>query len=555
MKTDLEIAREAKMLPIDAIAEKAGFLPGETEHYGHYKAKISNDAFTRLADRPDGKLVLVTAVNPTPAGEGKTTTTIGLGDAIASLGENIMIAIREPSLGPVFGVKGGAAGGGYAQVIPMEDINLHFTGDIHAITAANNLLCAMVDNHLFQGNVLGIDPERVVFPRALDMNDRALRSVTLGVGGGKNGVEHHGAFLITAASEIMAILCLAEDMADLKRRLGRIICAYTYEGKPVTASDLKADGAMAALLREAMQPNLVQTLAQTPTLVHGGPFANIAHGCNTVRATKLALKAADIVITEAGFGADLGAEKFFDIKCRTAGLKPSAVVLVVTARALKYNGGVAKEDLKTENVAALKAGLPNLAAHVENLKKYGIPVVAAINRFYADTEAELAAIFEECDRLGVPCALSDAFARGGEGTVDLAKAVLNVLGSGEGFRPLYSLDLSLTEKLEALACNFYGADGIEVSEKAAGEIAVLEGLGFGKLPVCVAKTQYSLSDDPAKLCRPSGFKLHVNTVRVSAGAGFVVAETGSILTMPGLPKVPAAEGITTAEDGTVDGLF
>ena len=555
MKTDLEIARETTMLPIDQIAAKAGFLPEETEHYGHYKAKISNAAFERLASRPDGKLVLVTAVNPTPAGEGKTTTTIGLGDAIASLGRNIMIAIREPSLGPVFGVKGGAAGGGYSQVIPMEDINLHFTGDIHAITAANNLLCAMVDNHLFQGNALGIDPERVVFPRALDMNDRALRSVTLGVGGEKNGVEHRGAFLITAASEIMAILCLSEDMADLKKRLGRIICAYTYEGKPVTAAELKADGAMAALLREAMQPNLVQTLAQTPTLVHGGPFANIAHGCNTVRATKLALKAADIVITEAGFGADLGAEKFFDIKCRTAGLEPAAVVLVVTARALKYNGGVAKEDLKTENVEALKAGLPNLVAHVENLKKYGIPVVAAINRFYADTEAELAEIFKTCDELGVPCALSDAFARGGEGTVDLAKAVLGVLGTGEGFRPLYSLDLSLTEKLDTLARNFYGADGIEISEKAAGEIATLEALGFGKLPICVAKTQYSLSDDPTKLCRPTGFKLHVNTVRVSAGAGFVVAETGSILTMPGLPKVPAAEGITTDENGTVDGLF
>ena len=555
MKTDLEIAREAELLPIDKIAEKAGFLPDELEHYGRFKGKISNSAFDRLSSRPNGKLVLVTAVNPTPAGEGKTTTTIGLGDAIASLGKNIMIAIREPSLGPVFGVKGGAAGGGYAQVIPMEDINLHFTGDLHAITAANNLLCAMVDNHLFQGNALGIDPDRVVFPRALDMNDRALRSVTLGLGGGKNSVEHRGSFLITAASEVMAILCLASDMADLKKRLGRIICAYTYDGKPVTAADLKADGSMAALLRDAMQPNLVQTLEHTPCLVHGGPFANIAHGCNTVRATRLALKAADIVVTEAGFGADLGAEKFFDIKCRTAGLTPGAVVLVVTARALKYNGGVAKEDLRTENVEALRAGLPNLCAHIENLKKYGIPVVAAINRFYADTPAELKVIFDACAELGVPCALSDAFASGGKGTVELAKTVLGVLTDGSGFRPLYPLELSLEEKLSVLARRIYGADGLDISPRAAEELSALEKLGFGKLPVCVAKTQYSLSDDPTRLGRPSGFKLHVNTVRVSAGAGFVVAETGSILTMPGLPKVPAAEGITTSDDGVVDGLF
>ena len=556
MKSDLQIAREANIAPIDKIAEKAGFLPDELVSYGKYKAKIDNSAYTRLADRPDGKLILVTAVNPTPAGEGKTTTAVGLADAMSMIGCNTMLTLREPSLGPVFGVKGGAAGGGYAQVVPMEDINLHFTGDLHAITAANNLLCALLDNHIFQGNALNIDKERVVFSRVLDMNDRALRSINVGLGGEKNGVPRPDSFMITVASEVMAILCLAKDLADLKARLGKIIVAYTVDGKPVTARDLHADGSMAVLLKDAINPNLVQTLGHTPCLMHGGPFANIAHGCNSVRATRLALKAADYVVTEAGFGADLGAEKFMDIKCRLAGLSPDAVVLVASVRALKYNGGVAREDLKIPNANALKAGLPNLAAHVENMKRFGVPVLVAINRFDTDSDEELAVIASACAEMGAKCALNEVFLKGGEGGIEMAKALTQMIADEPAaYHPLYASELSLTEKIECVAKNIYGAADVEYSDEAKAKLADAEASGYGNMPICVAKTQYSLSDDATKLCRPTGFTLHVRNIRVCAGAGFVVILTGNILTMPGLSKEPAANRIDIDEAGEIVGLF
>jgi len=556
MKSDLQIAREANIAPIDKIAEKAGFLPDELVPYGKYKAKIDNSAYTRLADRPDGKLILVTAVNPTPAGEGKTTTAVGLADAMSMIGCNTMLTLREPSLGPVFGVKGGAAGGGYAQVVPMEDINLHFTGDLHAITAANNLLCALLDNHIFQGNALNIDKERVVFSRVLDMNDRALRSINVGLGGEKNGVPRPDSFMITVASEVMAILCLAKDLADLKARLGKIIVAYTVDGKPVTARDLHADGSMAVLLKDAINPNLVQTLGHTPCLMHGGPFANIAHGCNSVRATRLALKAADYVVTEAGFGADLGAEKFMDIKCRLAGLSPDAVVLVASVRALKYNGGVAREDLKIPNADALKAGLPNLAAHVENMKRFGVPVLVAINRFDTDSDEELAVIASACAEMGAKCALNEVLLKGGEGGIEMAKALTQMIADEPAaYHPLYASELSLTEKIECVAKNIYGAADVEYSDEAKAKLADAEASGYGNMPICVAKTQYSLSDDATKLCRPTGFTLHVRNIRVCAGAGFVVILTGNILTMPGLSKEPAANRIDIDEAGEIVGLF
>ncbi len=556
MKSDLAIAREAALAPITEIAERAGFLESEIEPYGKYKAKICGEAFARLAEEKDGKLILVTAVNPTPAGEGKTTTAVGLGDALSLIGKKTMIALREPSLGPVFGIKGGAAGGGYAQVVPMEDINLHFTGDIHAVTAANNLLCALIDNHIHQGNELGIDKDRVVFPRVLDMNDRALRSVTVGLGGEKNGVPRGDGFMISVASEVMAVLCLASDLADLKRRLGRIIVAYTTDGAPVTAAMLHADGAMTVLLKDALNPNLVQTLGKTPCLMHGGPFANIAHGCNSVRATRLALKVADYVVTEAGFGADLGAEKFMDIKCRLAGLKPDAVVLVASVRALKYNGGVPRESLKTPDPQALRRGLPNLAAHIENMKRFGVPVVVAVNRFETDSDAELNAVAEECRRLGAACALNEVFAKGGMGGIALAETLCGVLDSEPSrYKPLYESALPLREKIETLAREIYGAGSVEYSPEAAQKLDEAERMGFGGLPVCVAKTQYSLSDDPTLLCRPAGFALHVRNIRVCAGAGFVVVLTGDVMTMPGLPKLPAANSIDIDENGQVVGLF
>ena len=556
MKSDLAIAREAVMAPIAEIAAAAGFLENELEPYGKYKAKLAEAAFARLENRPDGKLILVTAVNPTPAGEGKTTTAIGLADALASTGRKTMLALREPSLGPVFGIKGGAAGGGYAQVVPMEDINLHFTGDIHAVTAANNLLCALIDNHIHQGNELSINKDRVLFSRVLDMNDRALRSVTVGLGGPKNGVPRADSFMISVASEVMAILCLAADLKELKKRLGRIIAAYPTDGKPVTAQMLHADGAMTVLLKDAIQPNLVQTLEKTPCLIHGGPFANIAHGCNSVRATRLALKAADYVVTEAGFGADLGAEKFMDIKCRLAGLKPDAVVLVVSVRALKYNGGVAKENLKTPDTAALVRGLPNLAAHVENMQRYGVPVVVAVNRFETDSDEELAAVREACRKMGAACEMSEVFAKGGAGGTALAEALCRTIEEKPAaYRPLYEDALSLREKIETLAKTLYGADGVAYSDEAAAALDEAERMGYGRMPVCVAKTQYSLSDDPKLLGRPSGFTLHVRGIRVCAGAGFVVVLTGDIMTMPGLPKVPAANAIDLDENGQIVGLF
>lgn len=556
MKSDLAIAREVIPAPISEIAATAGFSADEIEPYGKYKAKISEAAYTRLADRPDGKLILVTAVNPTPAGEGKTTTAIGLADALAASGRKTMLALREPSLGPVFGVKGGAAGGGYAQVIPMEDINLHFTGDIHAVTAANNLLCALIDNHIHQGNELNIDKDRVVFSRVLDMNDRALRSVTVGQGGEKNGVPRADGFMISVASEVMAVLCLAADLADLKQRLGRIIVAYTRTGEPVTAKMLHADGAMTVLLKDAIQPNLVQTLEKTPCLMHGGPFANIAHGCNSVRATRLALKAADYVVTEAGFGADLGAEKFMDIKCRLAQLKPDAVVLVVSVRALKYNGGVARDALKAPDTAALLRGLPNLTAHIENMQRYGVPVVVAVNRFDTDSAEELAALTDACDRLGVACAMSEVFAHGSRGGAALAEALCDTLAHRPSqYHPLYEDDCTLRQKIETLATQLYGAADVAYTEEAARALDEAERMGFGRMPVCVAKTQYSLSDDPKLLGRPSGFTLHVRGVRICAGAGFVVVLTGDIMTMPGLPKVPAAYSIDLDEQGQIVGLF
>ena len=555
MLTDVEIAQRASMLPIGEIAAGLGLEEGDLEYYGKYKAKLSNDLFAKTKDRPDGKLVLVTAVNPTPAGEGKTTVTVGLGQAMRRIGKNAVIALREPSLGPVFGVKGGAAGGGYAQVVPMEDINLHFTGDMHAITAANNLLCAALDNHLQQGNPLGIDPRQILLKRCMDMNDRALRNINVGLGGKVNGVPREDHFQITVASEVMAILCLAADRADLRARIGRILIAFTYDNKPVYAGDLGVCGAMTLLLKDAVNPNLVQTLENSPALMHGGPFANIAHGCNSVRATKLALKLADYTITEAGFGSDLGAEKFLDIKCRAAGLTPACVVVVATVRALKYNGGVAKPDLARENLAALRAGVVNLRAHVENMRGYGLPVVVALNQFATDTEAELAVVSEECARLGVPVALTEVFAKGGAGGEDLARLVCEACEKPADFHFMYPLELSIKEKLRAIATKIYHADGVQFTAQAAKAVERLEVLGYGDLPVCVAKTQYSLSDDPAKLGRPAGFTVTVRDVYVSAGAGFVVALTGDIMTMPGLPKEPAANRMDIDDDGVITGLF
>ncbi len=557
MLTDIEIAQNCNMRPITEIAAAAGISPDELELYGRYKAKISRGAVRKyLSEGSDGKLILVTAINPTPAGEGKTTTTVGLGQAMTRLGKKTVIALREPSLGPVFGIKGGAAGGGYAQVVPMEDINLHFTGDMHAITAANNLLCAMLDNHLQQGNALGIDPRRIVFSRVLDMNDRALRNVTVGLGGRVNGVPREDHFMITVASEVMAILCLANDFTDLRARLGRILVAYTYDGHPVYASNLRADGAMAVLLRDALQPNLVQTLEGTPCLMHGGPFANIAHGCNSVQATRLAMKLGDYAITEAGFGADLGAEKFMDIKCRKAKISPDCVVLVATVRALKYNGGVAKTDLNTPDVEALRRGIVNLDAHIENLRKYGVPVVVAINAFPSDTAEEMDAIRAFCAEKHVRCALSEVFAKGGEGGAGLAQAVLETLETETAqFRLLYPDSLTLEEKIRKVSTEIYGAAAVNILPAAARELEHITRMGGGNLPVCMAKTQYSLSDDPALLGRPKDFTITVRSVRLAAGAGFVVCETGAIMTMPGLPQKPAAESIEMDEDGTIKGLF
>ena len=556
MLTDIEIAQQAKMEPIAKVGAKIGIHEEELEFYGKYKAKLSNSVWERVKNNPDGKLVLVTAINPTPAGEGKTTTSVGLGQAMDKIGKKAVIALREPSLGPVMGVKGGAAGGGYAQVVPMEDINLHFTGDFHAITAANNLLCAMIDNHITQGNALGIDPTKIVFRRVMDMNDRALRQVVVGLGGKTNGYVREDGFMITVASEVMAILCMAENLIDLKERLGRIVVGTTYDGKEVTARDINAHGAMCALLKDAIHPNLVQTLDNTPCLMHGGPFANIAHGCNSVQATKLALKLSDYVITEAGFGADLGAEKFFDIKCRVANLKPSAVVLVATVRALKYNGGVAKADLAVENLDALSRGIVNLGKHIENLRLYGIPVIVAINRFGQDTDKELEMIETYCKENGAEFALSEVFAKGGEGGVALAEKLVEVLDRNEGnFAPIYDETLPIKEKIEIIVKKIYGGDGVSYTPAAEKQIAALEQSGYGKLPVCMAKTQYSLSDDPKLLGRPSGFTVTVREVKAFAGAGFVTVYAGSIMTMPGLPKAPAAEKIDVDETGTISGRF
>ena len=556
MKTDIEIAQEAKMLHIREVAEKLGIAEDELELYGKYKAKLSDELIERVKDEPDGKLILVTAINPTPAGEGKTTISVGLGEAFGQLGKKAVIALREPSLGPCFGIKGGAAGGGYAQVVPMEDLNLHFTGDFHAITSANNLLAALLDNHIQQGNELGIDPRQVVWKRCLDMNDRVLRNIVVGLGRKMDGMVRKDHFVITVASEIMAVLCLADDMHDLKRRLGKIIVAYTYDGKPVTADDIKATGAMAALLKDALKPNLIQTLEHTPAIVHGGPFANIAHGCNSVRATKTALKLADYVITEAGFGADLGAEKFFDIKSRMAGLHPDAVVLVATVRALKYNGGVAKADLGEENLEALKKGIVNLEKHIENLQKYGVPVVVTLNSFVTDTKAETDYIEQFCRERDCEFALAKVWENGGKGGVELAEKVLKTLETKEShFKPLYADDLSLEEKIETIAKEIYGADGVTYASAAAKELKRIADMGMSDFPVCMAKTQYSLSDDQTKLGRPSGFTINVREVYVSAGAGFVVAITGAIMTMPGLPKNPAAYGIDVDDNGVITGLF
>ena len=555
MLTDIEIAQQCTMLPIADIAERLGVLPEELEPYGRYKAKLSEGIFSRLEGRKDGKLVLVIAINPTPAGEGKTTTTVGLGQAMHRIGKNAVIALREPSLGPVFGVKGGAAGGGYSQVVPMEDINLHFTGDMHAITAANNLLCAMIDNHLQQGNTLSIDPRRILFKRCMDMNDRALRQVVVGLGGKPNGMPREDGFQITVASEVMAILCLAADLADLKKRLGDILIAYNLSGEPVYCRDLEAHGAMAALLKDALKPNLVQTLENTPALMHGGPFANIAHGCNSVRATKLALKLGDYCITEAGFGSDLGAEKFLDIKCRYAGLAPSAIVLVATMRALKYNGGVPKKEVSQENVDALKKGVSNLEAHIDNLHKFGVPVVVAINRFYTDTEAEISFLTDFLTQKGVPFSLCEHFAKGGEGAIDLANKVVAACEEESSFRFLYDEKLPIKEKMAIIAREIYGADGVNYTPAAEKAIKDITTLGKGDLPICVAKTQYSLSDDPSLLGRPTGFTITVKEARLSAGAGFVVLLTGDIMTMPGLPKQPAACKIDVDEQGSIRGLF
>ena len=556
MKTDIQIAQEATMLPIKDVAATIGIKEDDLELYGKYKAKISDELINRTKKNPDGKLILVTAINPTPAGEGKTTTSVGLGEAFGRLGKKALIALREPSLGPCFGIKGGAAGGGYAQVVPMEDLNLHFTGDFHAITSANNLLAALLDNHIQQGNELGIDPRQIVWKRCMDMNDRVLRNIVVGLGSKMDGMVREDHFVITVASEIMAILCLADDMADLKKRLGRIIVAYTFDGKPVTADDLQATGSMAALLKDALKPNLIQTLEHTPAIVHGGPFANIAHGCNSVRATKTALKLADYVITEAGFGADLGAEKFFDIKCRMAGLKPDAVVLVATIRALKYNGGVPKDELSAENLDALKAGIVNLEKHIENLHKFGVPVVVTLNSFVTDTKAETDFVEQFCKERGCKFALSEVWEKGGEGGIDLANKVLETIEHKESnFKVLYDDSLSLKEKIETVAKEIYGADGVTYSPAAERELKRITDLGMGDFPVCMAKTQYSLSDDAKKLGRPSGFKINVREVYASAGAGFVVAVNGSIMTMPGLSKKPAAYGIDVDDNGVITGLF
>ena len=556
MLSDIEIAQGCQMRPITEVAAAAGLDAEDLELYGKYKAKLSADVWNKTAANPDGKLVLVTAINPTPAGEGKTTTTVGLGEALAKMGKNAMIALREPSLGPVFGIKGGAAGGGYAQVVPMEDINLHFTGDMHAITAANNLLCAMLDNHMQQGNILGIDPRRVVFTRVMDMNDRALRNITIGLGGKVNGVPREDHFMITVASEVMAILCLAKDLDDLKKRFGDILVAYTFAGKPVYARDLHAEGAMTALMRDAIKPNLVQTLEGTPALMHGGPFANIAHGCNSVQATRLAMKLADIAITEAGFGADLGAEKFMDIKCRKAGIAPDCIVLVATVRALKYNGGVPKTELNAPNMTALEHGICNLDAHLDNMKKFGVPVVVAINAFPTDTAEEMEFIRKHCAERGVRVALSEVFAKGGEGGEELAREVLAVLDEGKAdFHMLYEDELPLEEKIRKIAKEIYGADGVTFAPAAHKELMNITDMGYGTLPVCIAKTQYSLSDDASLLGRPSQFVVNVRSARLAAGAGFVVVETGAVMTMPGLPKVPAAEKIDVDGAGVITGLF
>ena len=556
MKTDIQIAQEAKLDPIVEVAKKLDISVDELEFYGKYKAKISDEYMEKISKNPDGKLVLVTAINPTPAGEGKTTTSVGLGQAFGKLGKKAVIALREPSLGPCFGIKGGAAGGGYAQVVPMEDLNLHFTGDFHAITSANNLLAAILDNHIQQGNELGIDTRAVVWKRCLDMNDRVLRNVVVGLGAKTDGTVREDHFVITVASEIMAVLCLADDMKDLKERLGRMVVAYNYQGEPVTAADLQAVGAMAALLKDALKPNLIQTLEHTPALVHGGPFANIAHGCNSVRATKTALKMADYVITEAGFGADLGAEKFFDIKCRMSGLKPDAVVLVATVRALKYNGGVAKADLNTENLDALEKGIVNLEKHIENIQKYGVPVVVTLNSFVSDTEAEISFVKNFCEERGCEFAISEVWEKGGEGGIALAEKVLSTLENKEShFKLIYEDTCTLKEKIEAVSKEIYGADGVDYSSAAEKQLAQLEALGFGNLPVCMAKTQYSLSDDPTLLGRPENFTMHVREVYVSAGAGFVVVLTGTVMTMPGLPKKPAAFSIDVNEEGIITGLF
>ena len=555
MKTDIEIAQEAELWPITEVAKSLQISEDELELYGKYKAKLSDEAIEKMKDNPDGKLILVTAINPTPAGEGKTTTSVGLGQAFGVLGKKAVIALREPSLGPCFGVKGGAAGGGFAQVVPMEDLNLHFTGDFHAITSANNLLAAMLDNHIQQGNELQIDTRNIVWKRCLDMNDRALRNIVIGLGAKTDGFVREDHFVITVASEIMAVLCLAEDMEDLKERLGRMVVAYNYRGEPITASDLKAVGAMAALLKDALKPNLIQTLEHTPAIVHGGPFANIAHGCNSVKATRTALKMADYVITEAGFGADLGAEKFFDIKCRMAGLRPDVVVLVATVRALKYNGGLPKAELSKENPDALKKGIVNLEKHMENLQKYGVPVVVTLNSFVTDTESEIAFVKRFCEERGCEFAISQVWEKGGEGGTALARKVLDVLETKEShFQVLYKDDLSLREKIDTVAREIYGADGVEYAAAASKQLDRLAGLGFFHLPVCMAKTQYSLSDEPALLGRPSGFRIHVREAYVSAGAGFVVVLTGAVMTMPGLPKQPAAFGIDVKE-GTITGLF
>ncbi|MDO4599296.1 MAG: formate--tetrahydrofolate ligase [[Ruminococcus] gnavus] len=556
MKTDIQIAQEAELMHIKDVAASIGISEDELEFYGKYKAKLSDELWEHVKDQKDGKLVLVTAINPTPAGEGKTTITVGLGEALAKMGKKAMIALREPSLGPCFGIKGGAAGGGYAQVLPMEDLNLHFTGDFHAITSANNLLAAMLDNHIQQGNALGIDPRNVVWKRCVDMNDRVLRNIVVGLGNKMDGMVREDHFVITVASEIMAILCLADDLADLKRRLGRIIVAYTFEGNPVTADDLQATGAMTALLKDAIKPNMIQTLEHTPALVHGGPFANIAHGCNSVRATKLALKIGDIAITEAGFGADLGAEKFMDIKCRKAGLKPDAVVLVATVRALKYNGGVAKQDLGEENLEALQKGIVNLEKHIENIQKYGVPVVVTLNSFVTDTEAENEFIRRFCEERGCEFALAKVWEKGGEGGIELAEKVLDTLEHKKSdFHVLYEDELSLTEKIEKISREIYGAKGVVYEPAARKQLAKIEEMGFGHFPICMAKNQYSLSDDAKKLGRPENFDIHIREVYVSAGAGFVVALTGAVMTMPGLPKVPAANNIDVTEDGKITGLF